>query len=142
MLYENYQKKINRVADILAKMLRLLPVIITAISVMIATAIGLLAAKGTISQFSCQSQITYGNSLVCSAKAFLSDVRYEYRMDSEEAWLDGLPKLPGTYEVRAVGENAFGNPRYGKEEKVVILPKNITVGCMGEMEYGDSLEEE
>ena len=138
MLYENYQKKINRIADILARILRLLPVIITAIAVMGAAVIGLLAAKGTISQFSCQSEIIYGDSLVCSAKAFLSDVRYEYRMNSEEAWVDGLPKLTGTYAVRAVSEDAFGNPRYGKEEKVVILPKNITVGCMGEMEYGDA----
>ena len=136
MLYETYQKKINRVASILAKILRWLPVIIAGLALVIATIIGLLAAKGTVSKFYCNSQVTYGSSLGCSAKSFLSSVRYEYRALSESEWMEGLPELPGTYSVRAVGKTVFGEDRYSREDTVTILPKTITVGLEKNMEYG------
>lgn len=138
MLYETYQRKIDRVADILAKLVRLIPLFIAVFAVILATVIGLLAVKGTVSEFSCNVQVNYGSSLNCSANSFLSDVRYQYRDVSDEEWLEGLPNFPGTYAVRAVGTTVFGKDRYSNEKTVVIAPKQITVYPESKMEYGDT----
>ena len=138
MLYETYQKKINRIANLLAKLLRMLPFIIAGFVAVLLTLTVVLSIKGTVTGFQCEvKELTYGSLPECSAKAFLSDVRYEFRKISDVEWNDGLPKLPGTYSVRAVGKTVFGNDRYSKEETIVILQKTLSVFSETEMEYGD-----
>ncbi len=137
MLYDNYQKKMNRLADNLAKLLRMLPLLIAAFLLVLASVVALLASKGAVSKFYCKEQITYGNSLDCSAKAFLSGVRYEYCAAGNGEWQEGLPEMPGTYSVRAVGKTVFGNDRYSEPETVTILPRRITVRTASTAEYGD-----
>ena len=138
MLYETYQKKINRIANLLAKLLRMLPFIIAGLVAVLLALTVVLSIKGTVTGFQCEvKELTYGSLPECSAKAFLSDVRYEFRKISDVEWNDGLPKLPGTYSVRAVGKTVFGNDRYSKEETIVILQKTLSVFSETEMEYGD-----
>ncbi len=137
MLYETYQKKINRIADLLAKLLRMLPFIIAGFVAILLSVTALLAVKGIVSGFQCETELTYGSLPECSAKAFLSDVRYEFREMPNGEWQDGLPKFPGTYAVRAVGQTVFGNDRYSKEETVLILQKPLSVFSETAMEYGD-----
>jgi len=134
MLYENYQKKIHRIARVLAWLVRFLPLIV-AVSV---TAAVLLAAKGTVFGWKCDTQITYGEPLTCEAGAFLSGVRYEHR-EADGEWREGKPLLPGTYRVRAVGTAAFGGFRYSKEAALEILPRDITVRvCNPSLLYGEA----
>lgn len=137
MLYETYQKRINKIANVLAKILRMLPFIIAGIAVILLTVTVLLAAKGTVTGFQCTTEFTYGSLPECSAKAFLSDVRYEFREAPNGEWKEGLPKFPGTYSVRAVGLTAFGNDRYSREETVLVLQKTLSVFSETAMEYGD-----
>jgi len=138
MLYDAYQKKINKIAKLLAAVIRMLPLIIAIVSVLLATGTALLITTGMISEFQCTAELTYGGLPECSAKAFLSDVRYEYREGSDGEWQEGLPKLPGTYSVRAVTKNAFGKDRYSKEQTVLIFPKALGLRTETEMEYGET----
>ena len=137
MLYEAYQNKINRIAKVLSAFVKMLPYIIAVLAVIAAAGTTLMASKGSVIGFQCSEEITYGNLPECSAKGFLSDVQYEYRKSSESEWQAGLPKFPGTYAVRAVGTNIFGNDRYSKEKTLLILPKALNVRSESEMEYGD-----
>lgn len=138
MLYETYQKKINRIANLLAKLLKALPFIIAGFAAVFLAVTAVLAAKGTVSGFHCTEELTYGALPECSAKAFLSDVRYEYREMPDGDWTAGLPKFPGTYSVRAVGTTVFGNDRCSDEKTVLIFPKSLTVFTEQAMAYGDT----
>ena len=128
MLYEVYQKKINRIARILAKIVRLLPLILTVLAVIMALIAGYMLMKGMVFSMACPTQATYGDSMEYHAKVFLSDVHYEHCAIGSEKWNEGLPVTAGRFQVRAVTENVFGNPRYGKPAEITILPKEITVG--------------
>lgn len=139
MLYENYQKKILRVAGVLAKIVRLLPLIITAMALVIATVVTLLAVKGTVGELSCSTEVVYGEQVQCEAKAFLSRVRYEYSADGS-TWSEEHPRFPGNYWVRAVGNGSFGGEKYGEPKSFTVLPKKITVSVAeSEIVYGDVL---
>ena len=135
MLYENYQNRIRRIAAVLGGIVRFLPLILT-LAVLSAV---LLSLKGTVFGWSCSSQITYGESAGCKGYAFLSKIQYEYR-EEDGAWQEGVPRMPGAYRVRAVGNAAFGARRFGKEVPLVILPREITVGVANEsILYGEEV---
>ena len=140
MLYEVYQKKINRIAFILARIVRLLPLILTVLAVTVSLIGGYMLMKGMVFSMACPTQTVYGDSLNCRSRVFLSDVHYEHCAIGSEEWTDGIPVAAGQYRIRAVTENVFGNPRYGKPTEITILPKEITVGVSDqEVIYGGDL---
>ena len=124
----------NKIAEVLAKLLRILPLLIAAVLAILATVIALLASKGSVSRFYCKEEAVYGSEPECSAKAFLSKVRYEYAYAGSNDWVEGLPKMPGTYSVRAVGRTIFGTDRYSDADTVTILPRSMTVYAAKNME--------
>ena len=138
MLYEAYQKKINRIARILARIVRLLPLIIAALAVVISLIAGYAVIKGKVVSMTCLTEIVYGDSPECQTRALLSDVHYEHCAFGTEEWVDGLPDEAGHFRIRAVTRNIFGNPRYGKPAEITIFPKELSVGISDtEMIYGD-----
>ena len=140
MLYEVYQKKINRIARVLEKIVRLLPLIITILAILLSLVAGYMVMKGMVFSMSCPTQTIYGDSMECQASVFLSDVHYEHCVIGSEEWIAGLPSAAGRYHVRAVTENVFGNPRYGKPSEITIQPKELTVGVSEkEVVYGNDL---
>ena len=140
MLYERYQNRINRLAVILSRIVRLLPLMIAVVSTAAALSLGYVLLKGGVVGWECSSQITYGEEMVCEAKAIFGEIRYEYREAEKDEWRMGTPVVAGTYYVRPVSVNAFGNDRYGKEKEIVILPKDITVGVADtEVFYGSEI---
>ncbi|MBQ8407372.1 MAG: transglutaminase domain-containing protein [Clostridia bacterium] len=139
MLYDNYLKKIQRIASIMAKIVKHLVLILSITGAVVAVSTTLLATKGLTSRVECPSQVTYGDSYDCTASAFLSEVRYQYKSADGEEWSDSKPTLPGDYLVRAVGESSFGNDRYGKESAFTILKKPLAVRIAEEsIVFGDA----
>lgn len=138
MLYENYQKKILRIAGILSKIVRHMVLIIAVASVLAAAGIGLLVAKGTVGELQCPDSIVYGDMPSVSANAFLSDVHYEYRSASEDTWVKGLPKYPGEYLMRAAAKTAFGGYRYSGEKTITVEKRVLEIAVNeSKITYGE-----
>ena len=97
----------------------------------------LLGTKGIIVKAgSCPEEIMYGEDLKWKAKAFLADVKYEYREKDSDEWTEEKPVVIGDYYVRAAAKALFGY-RYSEEQSFTINPKPITVSVAGSYIYGD-----
>ena len=70
MLYEIYQNKIQKTARVLAKIVRLLPLIIVCVVTVSGATTALLAFKGTVTKIECSPEVEYGQSVQYSAQAF------------------------------------------------------------------------
>lgn len=139
MLYENYQKKVLRIAEVIAKIIRFLPVIIPSIALVLAAIVTLLALKGNISGITCDSEVVYGEQVQCDAKAFLSKVWYEYSADGV-AWSEEHPRMPGSYQLRVVSNASFGDKKYSEPQSFIISKRSLTVSVANEdIVYGDEL---
>lgn len=139
MLYEIYQNKILKAARVLSKIVRILPYVITCIAIISTIVITVLALRGTVLKTECPSKIEYGQAVTCEAKAFWSDVYYEYSADGGNSWSMEMPRLTGDYRVRAVGRTIFDNPRHGKALDFTIVPKRVSISVVEEfVMYGDS----
>lgn len=127
MLYENYQNKIQKIAAFLSKVLKHIVLIGAIAGAVVVTTVTLLATKGIPGKVKCAPSVVYGDAISCSANAFLSPVRYEYRSCDGGEWSEDAPKLPGEYEVRAVGKSSGNKDRYGKASGFIIEPLHIDV---------------
>lgn len=127
MLYEVYQKRIQKIAAFLSKLIKFLPLIISVLSAIILTVIVLAACKGLPSHVTCVPEVIYGDSYTCEAKAFRSDVRIEFSCEGSDIWTEEKPLLPGKYLIRAVGLSVFNKDRYGKVAELSILPRPVEV---------------
>ena len=127
MLYEIYQNKIRKRARVLSKIVRALPVIVPTVTITVCAIVAVLALKGTVMDIQCPSEIAYGESFVCQAKAFWSDVGYEYSTDNGITWSEECPTRAGEYLVRVAGQTLFDQTRYSKPVAFTIAPKAIDV---------------
>lgn len=128
MLYENYQKRISKIADTLALILKQMPKILISLAVLAAVVTVLLAYKGTfLGETEAQKELVYGEEFSYRSKAFLSKVHYEYRKQDGTEWSEKYPKLPGNYVVRARARAAFGKMSYGNEIAFSILPRSTDI---------------
>jgi len=138
MQYDNYQKKIDKVASVLRYIFKHIVKISIATAIVMAATITVLATKGIIiSEGACPETIVYGEKISYKAKAFLSSVQYEFCAYGTEDWSEEEPIMPGKYNVRTVSNASFGGKRYGEAETFTILPKDITVYPSATRVYGD-----
>ena len=128
MQYEAYQKRIGKLARILSGIVRRLPLIVTALAVALTASAAYLLLKGMVLGTSCPPQMRYGEAAAYESRVLFSGFSYEHCAQGEDVWREGTPVTAGKYRVRAVSENAFGKPRFGKPVEVEILPREITVG--------------
>ncbi len=127
MQYEKYEQKVQKIENVMKFIFRHMKLIIFALSIVVAAIGTLLGTKGIITDTgSCPAEITYGEALGYRAEAFLSEVKYEYRMDGSDTWSEKAPTKPGKYYVRAAAKALFGY-RHSEEEPFVINPKEITI---------------
>ena len=127
MQYEKYELKIQKIERFFRFVFRHLGKIITVCSLMVATTIGLLAAKGTVTPVEGLSmEVFYGETFRYEATAFMSDVEYEYAPLGSDEWSSEVPLVPGEYQVRAVAKATFGY-RYGAPETFTIKKKPMLV---------------
>lgn len=138
MMYDEYEAKIIRLAEIKTKIMRfkwlyLIIIILSAIAT-----ITCLALKGVVIEpLMVDSQITYGEEIkISGGKAIFSDSYYEYRPVSDSNWTQEKPTLVGDYEVRMVTQKLFG-PSYSQPLAFSILPKEINFTLADNFTYGD-----
>lgn len=138
MQYDNYQEKINKIVEFMRKVVSHIVMISIITGAIIAAIIALIVAKGTIyGESACRPEITYGEELEFSAKAFLSPVSYEYSPAGKDEWSSSVPRTPGNYKIRAVSNRSFGGVSYSKEYEFKIFPKNIEISVAPNMTYGE-----
>ena len=127
MQYENYEKKVARIEKALKFVFRHLGLFLLGFGIVLAGIATLLGTKGIITEnSSCPESIIYGEGLDYEAKAFISDVQYEYSPKGKDKWSTEFPKDPGEYEVRAAAKALFGY-RYGEEQTFTVLPRETNV---------------
>ena len=128
MLYENYRKKIIKVADILKTVRKFRVLIITFLIALLCVMAVLLGIQGVVFDMSTPpAVIVYGQPFEYEAGAVMGSVRYEYAEDGSDEWTAAQPVRAGSYKVRAVAKGAFGGDRYGAEHSFTIEPKPIDV---------------
>ena len=140
MKYNKYKKLISKFAKFLAFIKRNRIVILSAFLGVTAVASALLASNGSVvSDTGVPLEIVYGQEISFEANAFMSDVNYQYFDYNLNCWVEGLPKDPGQYKIRAYSQTVFKKTRYGKEHTVTILPKQIIfIVYEDEIRYGDT----
>ncbi|MBO5683106.1 MAG: hypothetical protein J6S10_03915, partial [Clostridia bacterium] len=142
MQYDRYELKIQKIEKFLKLIFRHLGKIITSAALVASLAVTLLATRGIITT-SAESQpleIVYGEELNYEAKAFLSDVEYEYSLRGSDNWSKDFPKEPGYYQVRAVAKATVGY-RYSEIQEFIIKKKPVNVVISSEnVAYGEDPE--
>ena len=137
MLYENYQKKIKKIAWVISVFVKILPIILISIAAISVITITLVAAKGSVGSVNCPDEIIYGEKIECSAFGLLSEVDFEYSVDGGTVWSPDAPHEVGNYLVRAVGKTSFGGNRYSVTKSFAIVPKDLSVKAASEVVYGE-----
>lgn len=129
MLYDNYEKKIKKVAKAKNFVLRYKIIILSFLGLLIVSLGTFIGLKGL---FTCNLEIndvTYGTEISLNRKpsALFSDYIIEYQKVDSNSWSQLKPVESGYYEARAVSSGVFGK-RYSKSikfeiEKAPIIPK-------------------
>ena len=139
MRYEEYQKKVERVAAFLRKLIFHRVKIFIALSAVAVITAALLGAKGWVISSQIAPSAVYGDDPAHSANAFLASVDFEYA-DGDGEWIAQLPKHPGKYKVRAVSHGLFGGARYGEESEMELLPRSVDISPLGDqIIYGEPI---
>ena len=130
MLYENYQKKLKRIATGISIVVKTMPIILISIAVLTVIVTSLVVAKGSVGSVSCPDELIYGEELECKAFGMLSKVTFEYCKVGTLEWTTEAPQEQGEYLVRAVGNTSFGGKRYSEAKTITISPKKIEVSVL------------
>ena len=157
MLYKNYKRRLERIAKIIDFIKKHKVLILCCIGTLFALIMAFVSVRGIITSplKLSASKIVYGQEISGEANAFCRDVCFEYKLDGEDEWKDGLPEKAGTYLVRGYSRRAFGILNYTNEETVVIQQKalelkpddsDLTYGqeptVIAELKAGDSIVKE
>ena len=136
-LYQPYEQKMQRLAEIKAKILRYKYLILACLLFVLAGISTLLYFKGTIRKdIVLQPQYTYGDTISYEAKAFMADTKVVFYQNGEEIQ---TPKRPGTYTARVVARGAFGIKKYGEMQTFTIVPKQAKVSLLSQSyTYGET----
>lgn len=140
MLYDGYQRKIERIAKIVDTVKKYKVLILSIIGTLLAVLSAFLAVKGMLTSdlFIKDKQFTYGVSIERNANALFGKASYEYRIKGDDAWTDGMPFSVGTYEVRAVSERTFGVKQYGQIRTIEIMPTRVEFSIVSSsITYGE-----
>ena len=140
MLYENYKKKIEKIAQKLKVLWKYRILIFSIILVTLLSNGCVMVSKGTvIDEVDCPTTIVYGDSLPYQAKALFSDIYYQYSTDSSfNECFEEMPRMPGRYYVRAFSYGSFNSIKYGDIYEFTITPRAVDVTIAEEsLIYGD-----
>ena len=141
MLYEEYEAKMKRVAEVLDRIRKHRVLIIICLTLILLAIGAFLFFKGTLltDAIAPTEPITYGDTVEFRGKALFGRTKSQYKSQDGE-WVDGFPILPGEYTVRAVSNRSFGFKQYGAEQEIVILKRPLTVSISTNAVYGDAPE--
>ncbi len=141
MLYASYKRKIEKVAEVLKTIWKYRLIVLSVIAVAMVSTAGFLVSKGTvIDQVACPISIAYGDTLGYKANGLFSNISYQYSSSpSFEEFSTTMPRMPGTYYVRAVSSGSFNTNKYGKVYAFDIVKKKVDVSIVETTwTYGDT----
>ena len=128
MQYDLYREKMKRVAGVLGRLYARRAVILIALVAMIAISAVLVMTRGLlVLEPDCPSETTYGDRFPFRPVFVLSRTHYEYCPVGSNAWTEGKPTYPGSYNVRAWGKTSFGDRTYTDTYEITILPRALTL---------------
>ncbi len=141
MLYEEYRRKILKIANIKRILRRFRALIIAAAALAAALTAVFFGVRGIVYDCSAGSEsVYYGEVPGYSAKALFKRVSYQYAAADSDEWTQELPRGIGKYKVRGVSSRTFGAPSYSEEYVFSVLPKPIEVKVdPASAVYGDAL---
>lgn len=136
-LYQPYEQKMQKLADIKAKILRYKYLILACLLIILAGISTLLYFKGTIREdIVLKTQYEYGENISCESKAFMAKTKIVFYQNGKE--VKG-PIRPGEYTARVVARGAFGIKKYGATHKFIIVPKIAEVSLSSQScTYGET----
>ena len=139
MQYDNYELRIKKVERFFKFVFKNLPKIIVCASIVMTTVVTLLATRGivTANDEGYDGEIFYGETLEYEAKAFLSEIEYEYSPVGQEEWTKEHPRDVGVYDIRPMAKATFGY-RYGDVKTFTIKPTEVEINIASDtVIYGD-----
>lgn len=139
MIVEKYKRKINPWLKAY-KFLYKFRVMLIAFAVLLSsTAVTLLSIKGLVTDVIKISDSFYGDKLDYESKGIFENyIHYEFKTESATEWSKEVPYKAGTYQIRGVSKDIFGNFRNGSETTFTIKPKIVEVNIKSEsITYGD-----
>ena len=141
MMYEAYEAKMKRVAEIIDKIRKYRVLIIICLTLILLAIGAFLFFKGILltDAVAPSQPIVYGDAVEFRGKALFARTESQYKSQDGE-WIDGFPILPGEYTVRAVSNRSFGFKQYGAEQSVTVLKRALTVTVANTALYGDAPE--
>lgn len=127
MLTEKYQKRIKPFITFYKFLYRARFYLITAGVLLASTGASLMGIKGMIVNDVILKDVSYGDKLEYQAKSIFNtnDLKYEFKSINSDEWVETEPYKVGTYEIRAVSSNIFGQKIYGTPCSFDIKPKKI-----------------
>lgn len=140
MIYEAYQGKVLKVANVLKKIFKHIALIISVISAVVLLVIAFLSTKGIILEVGeVKPTISYGENMVFEVDALFSKVEYEYSAFDGDEWSTVEPTLVGKYKVRGKSFSSFGRNKYTDEYIYEIAPKAIDINIVSDnIIYGET----
>ncbi len=137
--YEEYQKKWRKIAAVKNFFLRNVIIISAATAVVLGASAALLFSKGAVIEGQAvEAKYVYGEGMVYSASSFMGGASFEFALRDSDEWTSVEPSTVGSYKMRAVSTNSFGQPTYGGIHYFDIEPKPIVVTIPeNAVSYGD-----
>lgn len=129
MLYEQYELKIQRIANVKGKILKFKVPIIAFLCMLLCALVTMLSIKGNITtDLQSVSSFTYGESISLQAEVLFGTPDFEFRQINTKSsdWTKEEPILPGKYEVRVTSNKIFGSTK-GDAIQFDIFPIESTI---------------
>lgn len=140
--YQQYENKIQKAAKIVKFVRRHRIAFAAALLALAAVFFCLTYCMGIFTQDIECADLIYGEEMQFSAKAFLTDVRFEYAVSGSDSWTDTAPVIPGEYDIRAVSENLYGKERYSGTASFTFYARDTVIDIPDtSCEYGDLNDE-
>lgn len=137
MRYENYQKRIEKIAGVLRVILLKWKLLLLALISALVAISAFLFFKGTVLYVNCEPSASYGEDIQYNALALFSQTYLEYQDDFGE-WSTKAPTLPGQYQLRVVGKGFFGT-KASKGIPFTIDKRAISITSLdGTVLYGEN----
>ncbi len=140
--YQQYENKIQRIAKVIKFVRRHRIAFAVTFLTLAAVFFCFTYCMGIFTQDIECADLIYGEEMQLSAKAFLTDIRFEYAVSGSDSWTDTAPVIPGEYDIRAVSENLYGKERYSGTASFTLYTRDAEIDIPDTFcEYGDLNQE-
>lgn len=128
MLYDDYRRKVVKLANVLDFIKRFRVPIIAVLALILTVITVLVSIQGIVYEVAaCPATIAYGEELGYRADAVFGGVKYEFSAEGSDEWSQDMALRAGDYRVRAVAKGPFGTKRYGTAHGFTVAPKEAEV---------------